>query len=82
MYVYIRIGKARFKSSTWSDCCSLYFYLCMFYLSGLVPYDGVPREAWVTVHPAVVTLFMILAAAGIALAIACLIFNFYFRKSK
>ena len=48
----------------------------------LIPYDGVPREEIVTIHPAVTSVYIILASAGIVFAIACLIFNFVHRTAK
>jgi hypothetical protein len=50
--------------------------------SGLVPYDGVALKVTATYHTAVTVLFMLLACAGIAWAVVCLIFNFKFRNSK
>lgn len=50
--------------------------------AGPVPYDGVPLKENATYHTAVTVIFMLLACAGIALAVVCLIFNFIYRKSK
>ena len=49
---------------------------------GTPPYDGVAIKVMATVHLAVTSTFIILACAGITLAIACLIFNFKYRKTK
>ena len=49
---------------------------------GTIPYDGVPREEIITIHPAVSSIYIILACAGIGFAIACLVFNFVYRTAK
>ena len=50
--------------------------------SGPVPYDGVPDKTTISVHPALTAVFVVLACAGIALAIVCIAFNFMYRKSR
>lgn len=65
----------------WPSMSSLASYRYLLYL-GLIPYDGVAGEVIVTVHPAVTSVYMILACAGIAFAIACLIFNYIYRKTR
>ena len=50
--------------------------------TGSIPYDGVARKEIVTVHPAISSIFVALACAGIAFTIACLIFNFIYRNAK
>ncbi len=54
----------------------------MLNIIGLIPYDGVPREEIVTIHPALTGVYVTLACVGIAFAIACLIFNFICRNEK
>lgn len=49
---------------------------------GSIPYDGVPNKETVTVHPAVTSIYIILALGGIVFAIVCLIFNFIYRNEK
>ena len=49
---------------------------------GITPYDGVPLEEVVSVHLSLTVIFSILATAGIAFAVACLIFNWIFRNRK
>ncbi len=51
-------------------------------LSGLVPNDGIPMEAFVSVHPALTGIYITLASGGIAFAIACLVFTFVCRNTK
>lgn len=65
----------------WPSMSSLASYHYLLYL-GLIPYDGVASEVIVTVHPAVTSVYMILACAGIAFAFACLIFNYINRKTR
>ena len=48
----------------------------------LIPYDGVPTEKEVSVDLSLTVIFSILATAGIVFAVACLVFNFIFRKKK
>lgn len=52
------------------------------YFTGSIPYDGVPKKEIATVHIAITCLYFVLAFAGIAFAIACLIFNFIYRNQK
>ena len=49
---------------------------------GVIPYDGIPLEEVVSVHPSLTVIFSILATAGIAFAVACLVFNFIFGNRK
>lgn len=49
---------------------------------GLVPYDGVPEEEYVTVGIPVTVVFILLSVAGIIFAVLCLIFNFVFRNKR
>ena len=60
---------------------SVLMLVCLF-VSGTIPYDGVPRKEIVTVYPAVPAVCITLGCVGIAFAIACLIFNFIFRNAK
>ena len=53
-----------------------------FSVGGLIPYDGVPIEEDVTVALPLTVIVILLATAGIAFTIACLIFNFVFREKK
>ena len=59
-----------------------YYIMLIVVQIGLIPYDGVAGEMIVTVHPVVTSVYMILACAGITFAIACLIFNYTYRKTK
>ena len=45
-----------------------------------IPYDGRVSEEVLPVHFGLTTLFTLFSSAGIAFSIACLVFNFYFRK--
>ena len=47
-----------------------------------IPYAGVPVPITVGVHPALTVVCCLLAAAGIAFAIYCMIFNFQHRERK
>ena len=49
---------------------------------GLIPYDGVPTEEVVSVDLSLTVLFSVLATAGIAFGVVCLVFNFIFRDKK
>ena len=51
------------------------------YTDGMIPYDGVPEMAVATVHISISVIFGLLASVGIAFALICLIFNFYFRNT-
>ena len=57
-------------------------YMYIINSGGIIPYDGVPREEIVTVHPALPAVYITLSCAGIVFAIACLIFNFVYRNAK
>ena len=48
----------------------------------LIPYDGLPNETVDTVNIIQAVIGFLLGAAGIAFAIVCLIFNFYFRNKR
>lgn len=54
----------------------------MIFIIGGIPYDGRPREITETVDVSLTVIFIVLATAGIILAIICLIFNFIFRERK
>lgn len=47
-----------------------------------VPKDGVATNSTQKIHEATTTIFVLLATAGNAFALFCLIFNFYFRDKK
>ena len=49
---------------------------------GGTPYDGRPVEVIGAVDISLTVIFVVLATAGIVLAIICLIFNFIFRERK
>jgi hypothetical protein len=51
-------------------------------LLGGTPYDGRPVEIIEAVNISLTVIFIVLATAGIVLAIVCLIFNFIFRERK
>ena len=51
-------------------------------LDGLVPYDGVPGEEYVTVAIPVTVVYILLSVAGIIFAVLCLIFNFVYRNKR
>ena len=50
--------------------------------AGMVPYDGIPSEETISINAAVTALFVILATAGVAFTVICLLFNIIFRNSK
>ena len=54
------------------------FIICL----GPIPYDGVARKVVVTLHPALTSIMMIFAGAGIAFAIVCLVFSFAYRNAR
>lgn len=47
-----------------------------------VPYDGVPLQELVTIHPALTALVSLLVAVGLVFSVVCLVFNIVFRKKK
>lgn len=51
-------------------------------LDGLVPYDGVPDEEYITVGVPVTVVYIILSVIGIIFAVLCLIFNFVYRNKR
>lgn len=51
-------------------------------LDGLVPYDGVPTEEYVTVGVPVTVVYILLSVIGIIFAVLCLIFNFVYRNKR
>ena len=61
-----------------TPACTGSFYVAI----GSIPYDGVARKEILTVHPALTSIIMILACAGVLFTVACLIFNFIFRSRK
>jgi len=58
------------------------FPIFSFFSGGVTPYDGVPDEEVMPVHSSLTVIFSTLAAAGMAFAVACLVFNFIFRNRK
>ena len=58
------------------------FFHSLLWLPDGIPPDGFPREEIVTVHLSVTVIFVILASVGVVFTIACLIYNFLFRKKK
>lgn len=51
-------------------------------LGGLLPYDGVTDKVLVSIALPVTLISVVLAIAGIIFAVACLVFNFVFRKKR
>ena len=51
-------------------------------LDGLVPYDGVPNDEYVTVGVPVTVVYILLSVIGIIFAVLCLIFNFVYRNKR
>ena len=49
---------------------------------GVVPYDGIPRRAFVAVALPVTVVYVFLASTGILFAFVCLVFNYIYRKKK
>ena len=47
-----------------------------------IPYDGEPREEFVTIMVPVTTIFLILNIVGIVYAVICLMFNAIFHKKR
>ena len=47
-----------------------------------VPFDGIPVLKTVAVAIPLSVIYVILATAGLLLAVACLVFNFIFRERK
>ena len=56
--------------------------LLVYDIVGGTPYDGRPMEIIEAVDISLTVIFIVLATAGIVLAIICLIFNFIFRERK
>ena len=50
--------------------------------TGHVPYDGEPREEFVTIMVPVMTTFLVLNIGGIMYALICLMFNAVFHKKR
>ena len=50
--------------------------------TGPIPYDGITMRQDVSIHPALSSIYMILASTGIVFAVICLIFNYSYRKTK
>ena len=61
---------------------TLHTYMHTYIHTGRIPPDGSPEMITHTFHVSLVALYYTLAALGITLAIACLVFNFTFRKKK
>lgn len=59
-----------------------HYYIMLLLLDGLVPYDGVPGEEYVTVAIPVTVVYILLSVAGIIFAVLCLIFNFVYRNKR
>ena len=57
-----------------------YFFILM--CTEGIPHDGIPEEEIVTIHTSVTVIFVLLASAGVVFTVACLLFNFVFRKRK
>ena len=74
----IQCGKVHIRNQSTSLSCNIKSFLT----GGIIPYDGVPREEIVTVHPALPAVYINLGCTGIMFAIACLIFNFLCRNAK
>ena len=51
-------------------------------LNGSIPYDGVPLKNIATVHPALTTVCILVASAGIMFTVISLVFNFIYRNAK
>ena len=47
-----------------------------------IPSDGIPIEKIVTVSLALTVVYVIFATAGLAFAVACLLFTVHFRQKK
>ena len=58
------------------------FIIVKYHAGGLVPYDGVPTNKYVTVAIPVTIVYILLSVAGIIFAILCLIFNFVYRNKR
>ena len=56
--------------------------LLLYHTEGLVPYDGVPGEEYVTVGIPVTVVYILLSVVGIIFAVLCLIFNFVYRNKR
>ena len=47
-----------------------------------IPYDGVPRQEVVSIHPSLTAIVALLVAAGLTFSVVCILFNMIFRKRK
>ena len=57
--------------------------LCSFnIIIGHIPYDGEPREEFVTVMVPVTAIFIVLNISGIIYAVICFMFNAIFHKKR
>ena len=57
--------------------------LCSFnIIIGDIPYDGEPREEFVTVMVPVTAIFIVLSISGIIYAVICFMFNAIFHKKR
>ena len=57
-----------------------FFSVPFYFFSEGVPYDGVPQNITVSVHPAVTTIFGFVSIAGMVFAVICVVFNLVFHK--
>ena len=53
-----------------------------FYNVGHIPYDGEPREEFVTIIAPVTAIFIVLNIGGIIFAVICSMFNAIFHKKR
>jgi hypothetical protein len=49
---------------------------------GHIPYDGEPREEYVTIMTPITVIFIILNISGIVYAVICFMFNAIFHKKR
>ena len=56
--------------------------MIIMYNIGHIPYDGEPREEFVTIMAPVVSIFLILNIGGIVYAMICLMFNVIYHKKR
>ena len=47
-----------------------------------LPYDGLPREEVISIHPSLTAIVALLVAVGLTFSVVCIVFNIVFRKRK
>ena len=73
------MARLHIHSPTMHVCTDFMLFLTS---AGHVPYDGEPREEFVTIMAPITAIFMILNISGIIYAVVCFMFNAIFHKKR